>query len=451
MALSPTAAQNALIAFQRFGFGATPGGPARIGNDPKAALRTEVEKPGIAAINNSTLPTYGKACAESQKVFARSEDFRVAELNARVDKHMSAEIGFVERLVVFWSNHFSMSVNKAAAVRGTIGQWERDVVRRHVLGRFSNMLQDTYTHPAMIAFLDNQHSIGPNTVIGTRAGFGFNENLAREIMELHTLGSGGGYSEADVTAFAKILTGWSYVRDWEADGGFHGANAQNRGRFIYRGDWHEPGPHKLMGKSYPAIGQKQAEHVFEDLAAHPATAEHIAYKLVRHFITDQPTPAMVNPLKQKFLQTDGNLKAVSLALLDLPEAWSTPLVKFRTPYEHIIAQYRALGVRHKSAEPWALANPLTALGQMQWESSSPEGYSDETPTWLNPDSVRVRLDMARFSSMKFAADYQRNVLTLGLSLFDSALSQATRDRIVGIADGNKALTILFASPEFQRR
>jgi uncharacterized protein (DUF1800 family) len=372
-------------------------------------------------------------------------------MNARVDKQMAVEIGFVERLVIFWVNHFSMTVNKTGTVRGTIGQWERDVVRAHVLGNFGDMLHGTMQHPAMLAYLDNEDSIGPNSRAGIDWATGFNENLSRELLELHTLGSGGGYSEADVTAMANILTGWSYVRGWEADGGYNGGTKANRGRFLFRSNWHEPGAIMLMGKSYPPLGMGQAVRAFKDLATHPSTAEHIAFKLVRHFITDEPTPAMVDPLKNKFLATGGDLKAVALALVDLPEAWSTPLQKIRTPYEMTLAQYRALGRRYDDDESWAFSAPLSALYQMQWESPSPEGYSDDSLTWLNPDAMRIRLDVAQFASWKYAPNYKHSVVALGHSLYDSALSRATRERIAGIGDNNDALTILFSSPEFQRR
>jgi uncharacterized protein (DUF1800 family) len=452
MALSSDAAQQALIAFQRFGLGAKPGGPGRIGGDPKAAVREEVKTADIAKINNPALPSYAKACFESQQGFGRAEAVRRAEMAARIDKHMSVEIGFVERLVVFWANHFSMTVNKAGAVRGTIGQWERDVVRANVLGRFADVLHGTIQHPAMIAYLDNADSIGPNSPIGQNWGVGYNENLARELLELHTVGSGGGYSEEDVTAFAKILTGRSYVRGWESDGGYNGGTTQNRGRFIYRDNWHEPGPITFMGKVYAPVGNRQAKRVLDDLAEHPATAEHIAFKLVRHFITDEPTPAMVNPLKRTFLRTGGNLKAVALALIDLPESWSAPLTKLRTPYEMLIAQYRALGTRLADDKSGALSGPLNALHQMQWESPSPEGYSDDTLKWLNPDAMRIRLDVAQWTNwVTVGASYQGDVLRLAKSLYDTALSRATRERIDGIGNKNNALTTLFSSPEFQRR
>lgn len=451
MSLSAEKAQQALIAFHRFGLGPKPGGPNRIASDPRAALRAEVRTPKIAAITDTTLPTYAQACNDAQLGFDRAEVLRQKEMTARIDKQMAVEIGFVERLVVFWVNHFSMNVNKSETVTGTIGQWERDVVRAHVLGKFGDMLNGTMQHPAMLAYLDNEDSIGPNSPAGRDWGDGYNENLGRELLELHTLGDGGGYSETDVTAMAKILTGWSFVRGWEADGGISGGTKANRGRFLFRSNWHEPGAITLMGKSYPPLGMGQAVSVFKDLAKHPATAEHIAFKLVRHFITDEPTPAMVGPLKNKFLATGGDLKAVALALIDLPEAWSTPLQKIRTPYEMMLAQYRALGRRYANDEGWTFTEALRALHQMAWESPSPEGYSDDSLTWLNPDSMRVRLDVAQFASWRYVPNYKRNVAALGISLYDSALSRATRERIASAGNNNDALTILFSSPEFQRR
>ncbi len=197
---------STLIAFQRFGLGAKPGGATRITNG-LAALKAEIATPKIADIGVSGLLTYEKACSDSQRSFDRAEKIRQSEVNARIDKQMKVEIGFVERLVIFWANHFSMTINKSETVRGTRGQWERDVVRANVLGKFGTMLSRTFEHPAMIGYLDNEDSIGPNSPIGIQWEVGLNENLARETMELHTLGSGGGYTETDVTAFAKILTG----------------------------------------------------------------------------------------------------------------------------------------------------------------------------------------------------------------------------------------------------
>jgi uncharacterized protein (DUF1800 family) len=460
MALSAPAAQKALVAFQRFGLGPKPGGPTEIGADPVAALKAEVNTPNIALIpnNNGKLPSYVLACRLSQNGFDRAEDIRNLEMNARVDKQMAVQIGFVERWVMFWSNHFAMSVNKDDTVRGVLGQWERDVVRANALGKFVDMLKGTTQHPAMIKYLDNEDSIGPHSEAGLNWGAGLNENLAREIMELHTVGSGSGsYTEKDVTAFAKILTGWSFVRGWEADGHYNGGKDTNRGQFIYRKTWHEPGDVLLRGKTYTNNGMRMTLDVLDDLAADPWTAQHIAFKLVRHFITDEPTTGMVDAIKNVFISSGGDLKAVALALIDLPESWSTPLTKLKNPYEQQIAQYRALGKRYANNNTWVFSEPLRALYQMAWEQPSPEGWSDETPTWLNPDALRVRLDLAQFASWEFKPDYPGDVHNLAVNLFDSALSAATLAGIDAAAapgeydSNNNALTILLSCPEFQRR
>lgn len=451
MALTAAAAQKALVAFHRFGLGPKPGGPGRIGADPLAAIRAEIAKPGIATITNSTLPTYAIACREAESGFEKAEAIRRKEIDARIGKQMGVEIGFVERLVIFWANHFSMSVNKTEAVRGTLGQLERDVIRKHALGKFTDMLLGVMRHPAMLAFLDNVESIGPNSPRGRDWNAGFNENLAREVLELHTIGSGGGYTEADVTAFAKILTGWSYVRGWESDGNYNGGTSLNRGRFIYRSDWHEPGPIRFMGKTYPAVGESQARLVLKDLAANPKTAEHIAFKLIRHFITDEPTATLVNPIKSEFLRTGGDLKAVARKLIALPAAWSTPLRKVRTPYEVAIAQFRALGLRYKPDEFWAFSETLYALHQMIWECPSPEGYSDDSWHWLDPDGMTIRLDTSQLSAWIYGRRFPGSISVLANNLYDKALSQPTRERIAAAGDKTNQLTGLFSSPEFQRR
>ena len=393
-----------------------------------------------------------KAAFESGKGFERAEAVHRREIDARIDKQMQVEVGFVERLVIFWSNHFSMSINKADTVRGMIGQLERDVIRKNVLGKFSNMLLGVMRHPAMLAFLDNADSIGPNSPIGKSWRVGFNENLAREVMELHTIGSGGGYTEDDVTAFARILTGWSYVRGWEADGQYNGGNDSNRGRFLYRANWHEPGPIRLRGKIYPATGMQQGVTALLDLARSPATAEHIAFKLVRHFITDEPTPAMVDPLKHKFIETGGDLGEVALALLQLAggvvDAAHQNANALRAG-DRAVPRARHRATRATSI--WAFYETLRSLRQSLWECPSPEGYSDETPYWLDPDGMTIRLDTALLSAGSMGRASRAIAAALGAKLFDRALSSETRERIAGAGDERYALTILFASPEFQRR
>jgi uncharacterized protein (DUF1800 family) len=452
MAITADAAQKALIAFHRFGLGPKASySIASIAANPQAALRAEVNLANVARIPSAGLPTYAVACREGTYDMTRAEVVRRREIDARIDKHLSAKIGFVERLVLFWSNHFSMSVKKSPIVRSSIGQLERDVIRKHVLGKFSNMLIGVTKHPAMLSYLDNASSVGPGSPAGISSSLGFNENLAREILELHTMSRAGNHTEADVRAFTRILTGWSYVRGPEADNGSNGGTQANRGQFIFRANWHEPDPIAFMGKIYPDLGLQQGEMVLTELAKHAATAQHIAFKLVQHFIADEPTAAMVNPIRNAFLNSGGNLKTVALALINLPAAWSTPLNKIRTPYELKIAQFRALGYRYADTEYPLFMQMLSTMQHTVWECPQPTGYSDLTLDWLNPDGMTLRLDTALRVSRTYGSRYTGSVPSLANRLYNRALTPETRERVAAAGDRRDQQTVLFASPEFQRR
>ncbi|MET0313045.1 MAG: DUF1800 domain-containing protein [Hansschlegelia sp.] len=449
--MASSSAKRARIAFQRFGLGPKPGGYARVADDPVAAVHAELDNPKLALIDDPDLPSRKKAAALSQASFEAAEAIRQQELKARIKKHLSVEVGFLERLTIFWSNHFSMSINKDAVIRGTLGQLERDVIRPNLLGKFSNMHRGVMQHPAMLTYLDNQDSIGPNSPTGKSWGAGFNENLGRELMELHTLGTAGGYTEEDVSNMARILTGWSYVRGWESDGGYNGGTAQNRGQFIFRADWHEPGPIKLMGETYAGEGLKQGEKALLDLAHNKATAQHIAFKLVRHFIADEPTPDMVDPVADAFRSSRGDLGATTLALLALPAAWSAPLTKIRTPYELAIAQFRAMGTTYADDNVWAFSEPLRLMNNLPWERGAPDGYPDETYAWLDPDGMRIRLDTAMLAVDVFGGAVNQQPLKLARSLYGASLSDEVEQALTWVTDKRAGLTLLFMTPDFQRR
>ena len=250
-----------------------------------------------------------------------------AEAMARFSAQLKAGSGFVERLVAFWSNHFAVSVAKGQGLRATAGAFEREAIRPHVLGKFSDLLIAVESHPAMIFYLDNQRSIGPGSNAGRFDGKGLNENLAREILELHTLGVDGGYAQPDVTALARIITGWSFA---EA-----GSETGEPGAFLFKANWHEPGVHNLLGKNYPQAGRAQGEAALRDLARHPSTARHIATKLARHFVADAPPPDLVDALAKAFRDSDGDLAVVTAALVTHDRAWSAPPTKIRDPNEFV--------------------------------------------------------------------------------------------------------------------
>lgn len=451
-----TAATEIRIATQRFGLGPKPGVHGRLGSQVgagKAAVLAELGNPGLATLTASGLPTYAAACRAGETSFDAAWKIAKAEVRARLTKQLVPEIGFLERLVLFWTNHFSISVNKAEICRATLGQLERDVIRRNVLGRFRDMLSGVMRHPAMVKYLDNEDSLGPASKIGLAWNRGYNENLAREILELHTLGVGGGYAQADVIGLAKALTGWSYVRGWESDGGWNGGNQGNRGQFIFRPDWHEPGPQTVLGRAYPDTGQGQAQAILDTLSVHPKTAEFIAFKLVQHFVADEPTPAMVTPVATAFRTSGGDLKATARALIDLPEAWAPTFKRIRTPYELTVAQYRALAVPlYTAGEEWRAYEPLRALNHMPGERQTPDGYPAESFYWLNPDAMRVREDTAFFFAYDNRANYRGpRAPDLARSLFGPALSSASLAAVTAQTEPVRGLATLLMTPEFQRR
>jgi uncharacterized protein (DUF1800 family) len=442
------------VALSRFGLGAKPGGILKVRANAKKAVLAELNSRSIAKINDSTLPTYEQACQEVNTDFSRENALREKELTARIAKHISPTIGFVERLVLFFSNHFSMSINKDGAIRATIGQLERDVIRNHVLGNFKDMFLGVMQHPAMLAYLDNDDSIGPQSVSGLAWGAGLNKNLAREILELHTLGVNGGYGEADVTALAKIITGWSYVRGWEAEGRHNGGLPALRGRFIFRADWHEPGAQVLLGKSYAQEGISQGIAALSALALHPSTAQFIAFKLVRHFITDDPTPDLVKPVAAAFVKSKGNLKSTATALVNLSKAWSLPLTKLRTPYELQIAEMRALGRTYPQADRWPFVATLAELRHLPWERPAPDGYSDDTVYWIGPNAMRIRLETAQMNAWGLThvtPEFTTPALAIADGMYKTALSPLSRAAIAGAPDLQNGLATLFMIPEFQRR
>jgi uncharacterized protein (DUF1800 family) len=361
------------------------------------------------------------------------------EVLARMRRAIEARSGLVERLVAFWSNHFCISVQKSSFGRATAGAFEREAIRPFVLGRFADMLKAVESHPAMLHYLDNAQSIGPNSKAGQNGKRGLNENLAREIMELHTLGVRGGYSQTDVTSLARILTGWTSVGADGRDG--------EPGAFIFRANAHEPGVHALLGKTYPDIGRGQGDAALDDLASHPATANFVVGKFVQHFIADTPPAGLVDMLVRIFRATDGDLKALTTALIESDAAWTTPATKMRSPYEFLIAVNRALG--HVPDDPGQVLGALNTMGMPFWAPPGPNGYSDLAATWAAPEGLKMRLDLAADITSKVKDP--PNPSELLDALYGPAASAETRQAIARAESKPQGLALLFMSPEFQRR
>jgi len=415
--------------------GAASDGAAKDG-EMKPAEGASVAAP--AQPNATMQPDAAKQAAQSRQQDVIQKTFR-AEALARLQRAVLADCGFTERLVTFWSNHFCISANKGAPARIWAGSFEREAIRPHVLGRFADMLKAVEQHPAMLFFLDNQQSLGPDSRAGQNRKRGLNENLAREIMELHTLGVDGGYTQDDVTALARIITGWSFV-------GRQGKLGEP-GSFAFNANAHEPGLQRLLGKIYEQGGIAQGEAALADIARHPSTARFVATKFVRHFVSDDPPPLLVARLQQVFRQTDGDLRAMTLALVDADEAWSAPLTKLRSPYEFLVAAGRALA--HVPDEPGLYLGALNTLGQPLWSPAGPNGFADSNAAWAAPEGMKLRLDIAAQIASRAGNTVDPREL-LDLVAADAA-SEETRRTIEGAESRQQALALLLMSPEFQRR
>jgi uncharacterized protein (DUF1800 family) len=467
---------QAEIAVLRFGLGAKPGDLAAAAADPRNWLQAQTKGPALLAVNSSLAPSdqifAGLLAArdEKQKMkrdAAQSADPKVAfnAIREAYQPHYRAQVlaraqsaalttrPFAERLVHFWSNHFAVSADKGV-VYGMAGTLENEAIRPHVCGRFADLLMAVEQHPAMIAFLDNQYSVGRDSTAAQfvsrfrapdlnapKRQFGINENLAREILELHTLGVNGGYTQADVTSFAQIITGWSI-------GGGKGRLAGGApGRFYFRGNLHEPGPKVFMGKTYGESGQRQGEAVLADLARRPETANFIATKLVRHFVADSPPPAAVDRVAQAFLKSSGDLPSVYAALIASPEAWEPDARKFKTPQDFVFSTLRALNV--SPSQPEEVIRAFDLLGQRQYTPGSPAGWPDTSKSWDGSDALMHRVLWASRVGAKYESGIEPTDLaaaSLGAYARPETLTALRR-----AASSGQAVALLLMSPEFQRR
>jgi uncharacterized protein (DUF1800 family) len=460
---------DAVIATNRFGLGARPGEIERARGDARGWLQQQItgsrpvpEDVRQLASSAEIFKTYSELQRERNEARPGSAaakrllgglrvqlvPYYLDQVAARYRAAVHTEEAFRERLVHFWTNHFAVSADKPQ-VLALVGTLENEAVRPHVAGRFADLLTAVEMHPAMILYLDNQSSIGPNSQLAQRRArrapnaerkLGINENLAREILELHTLGVDGGYTQQDVTTFARALTGWSIGTDrFPGDG--------EPGKFAFHDGAHEPGVKEILGRRYSQTGVAQPRAVLADLAQHPATAQHVASKLARHFIADEPPRAAVEHIARAFLRSGGDLPTVHRAVLDAPAAWAAPAVKFKTPHELVVSTFRALDF--VPVEPRRIAEPFELLGQRPYTPGSPAGWPDTATQWAGPDALLKRIEWAGTVAAHIASREQP--LSLGERALGAALDERTRVAIARAVNAQQGITLLFASPEFQRR
>jgi uncharacterized protein (DUF1800 family) len=451
------------IAKNRFGLGVRPG--EQTNADPRRWLLSQFDSyaplpapwqavPRTAALLTDWVEQQAaiKQAPEGQRSGIREAYLRkgreayLAAVGARTGSALQSTTPFIERLVHFWANHFAVSVDKLLVI-GLAGSFEADAIRPHVLGRFEDMLLAAARHPAMLLYLDQARSTGPNSMMARRAGArpqgqqgqGLNENLAREILELHTVGVRSGYTQEDVTEFARALTGWTLPGD------DYVAGSTPPFRFVQA--LHEPGARTVLGRRYADEGEQQARAILHDLASAPATAQHIATKLARHFVADDPPPALAKRLADNFTSTGGDLASLYRELIAGPEVWQAGAVKFKSPWDWTISSMRALGRR--DVPPAQMTSLMNQLGQSVWKPGAPAGFDDVAAAWAAPDALLRRVEAAQ----RFAAQVDDTIdaRLLAAQVLPGALSPATAKAIAAAESPVTALALLLVSPEFLRR
>jgi len=459
---------DASIATNRFGLGAKPSELKAAGKNPKAWL--------ISQLNASPPISFNHKLPHSSEIANKLNEYRLAKkankkksqqnsmlgqqspmlakqqqgnnYNRKILRQLSSDTlvqsitsdnSLNWRLLDFFSNHFSVSSSGPvmAALAPTL---EREAIAPNLLGRFEQMLIAVEKHPAMLIYLNNEKSIGPNSLIGKKIrksnkGRGLNENLAREILELHTLGVDGGYQQNDVQELAKTITGWSVARPGK----------DKESGFKFRSYGHEPGDRRLFGKSYKNTGVRQGEQMLIDIARHPSTANYICSKLAQHFISDNPPQSLINKLTARWHVSQGNIKAVMVELIQASESWHEQSQKFKTPREYVVSTLRMLGM--KKLENKYLLGSLQSLGQMPFNAGSPAGYSDQQHDWDGSSALMAKIE---WSSM-VAARKKANVEKLMKYSFADTLTDRSYRSIIRAESQSQALTLLLLSPEFLRR
>lgn len=353
---------------------------------------------------------------------------------------------FRERIVAFWGDHFT-ATGKRGVIRRATTPYLDDAIRPFITLRFADLLQAAVMHPVMLDYLDQTLSIGPNSALAGRQGDqkkrGMNENLAREVLELHTLGVNGPYTQADVTQLAELFTGMTF---------------QARNGYKFRKDFVEPGSETVLGRTYPdAYSDKAVRAVLEDLAAHPSTARHIARKLAVHFTSDNPEPGLVDALEGAYLASDGALLSLYEVLLDHPACWNRDLKNFKPPIDFVSCAFRAL-----APEPAVIASikpglmgrlitgPLNAMGQAWEKPIGPDGWSEDDSDWITPQSLAARVTWAMgVPETLFGELPDPRVFA------DTALGPFASDVVHFAASAaeskSEAIGLVLMSPAFQRR
>jgi uncharacterized protein (DUF1800 family) len=463
------ATTTATAAVNRFGLGARPGELAQARNARDwlhAQLRTRHDPAPFAGLPDSLEIIRQQNAYRLQRRRAKADAAEgddagmpsrqalrrgaMTDIGLRYGLAATTATPFVERLVRFWSNHFAVSIDKNSA-RLLAAPMEREAIRPHVLGDFADLLTAVETHPGMLLYLDNAASVGEDSMLARhrqrreegQRKLGLNENLAREILELHTLGVDGGYAQQDVVELARAITGWGTPLPRELSQ--NGAGSA----FVFRPGAHQPGARTVLGKQYAEGGEAQGRAILRDLALQPATARHLSLKLARHFVADTPSPALVERMASAYLRSGGSLPALYRAMIDDDAAWSAGAQKFKTPEDFVVSAMRA-GDMRLDRQPLVLTRLLQGLGQPTFTPRSPAGFPDTAADWASGDALRKRLQAA--AALSEQVNMARAPLELATEVLGAdAVQGLFADTLRRAGSPQEGFALLFSSPAFQWR
>lgn len=449
---------NPTISAIRYGYGFAPNeAPPASVSDLLAQLTLPQElRVGVGFSTQATLDFFNKfraakRAAKKNKALrpaammmrAETQDVKSSILQSHVIAMITPNMGFYERLVGFWVNHFAVSARKSLLQSMLVGCFVQEAIRKNVTTSFPKMLQDVVTHPSMIDFLDQTTSYGPNSPIGRRNNGGINENLARELLELHTLGVDGAYTQRDILQLAELLTGLSFGR---------------RGGTFFSRKFAEPGAERVLGQSYGG-GREHIDNIFaflNDVATHPDTAKHIARKLVIHFVSETPDEGHVNHVASVFKKTNGEFIALYEALLEHPNAWTPLGQKVKQPIDFVASGLRAFGVVGPQIETMdrkkihqIIGVPLALMGQRFLSPLSAEGWPENADYWITPQGLAGRIQWANLAVQMFGKGLDpRDFVNTALRDF---AGQDVSDAAHRAQVRSEGLALVLASPEFNKR
>lgn len=439
---------GAAIAATRFGYGARPQELLQIGDQPREWLLGQmISAPIPEALKSlpdskdllSDMLAARQKGRSSMRVYRQEARKRaLTEAATHLAVSLNSPTPFVERLVRFWTNHFTVSMVKPA-VMPLVTAFEREAIRPNIFNSFYTMLHAVVSHPAMLIYLDNVNSLGPNSVAGRGRKNPLNDRLARQLLEHFTLGEGSGYTQLDVRALAHMLTGWTVGVN----------NPATRGEFAFRDSWHEGNFKEFLRRTIPSAGVLEGEAALDHLARSAATGKNLSHKMAQAFVVDDPDPGLASEIFAGFVVGGGRADGMARGLVEASEAWAPEQRKVKSPTDLVLSVLRSLDVRSRSGR--RVLNAVRFLGQPPYQAPTPDGWPYSSLSWITPELLLERVEWcAEIAGITRPPD-GKPVPDLALDILGPLLKPATHRRLRVARDEVEALALLYASPEFQRR